>query len=136
MTYLAAYATILVVFGAIDAIWLSTMGPILYRPVLGDILLSSLRVPPAIAFYLIYPIGVVVFAVMPALRAESAGHALAMGALFGAFAYATYDLTNYATLKNWNLTITLADIAYGAAASGIAAAAAYFVARAAANWMA
>lgn len=111
MTYIVAYIASLIVFGALDAIWLTTMTSRIYRPVLGDILLSDLRVAPALAFYLLYPVGLVVFAAMPALRAGSAGTALAQGALFGLIAYATYDLTNYATLRSWTLQITLIDLA-------------------------
>ncbi len=108
MSYLIAYVVVLLVFGAIDAVWLTTMGPVIYRPALGDILATSLRVPPAIAFYLTFPIGVVVFAVLPALRAQAPITATTLALLFGALAYATYDLTNYATLRNWNLQITRA----------------------------
>ncbi|HWX84832.1 MAG TPA: DUF2177 family protein [Xanthobacteraceae bacterium] len=129
MTYAIAYVAVLAVFGAIDAAWLTTMGPLLYRPALGDILAQSLRVWPAIAFYLMYPIGVVVFAVLPGLRGPSATTAASLALLFGALAYATYDLTNYATLRNWTLQITVLDIGYGALASGIAATAAYFAVR-------
>jgi uncharacterized membrane protein len=130
MSYLIAYVVVLLVFGAIDAVWLTTMGPVIYRPALGDILATSLRVPPAIAFYLTFPIGVVVFAVLPALRAQAPITATTLALLFGALAYATYDLTNYATLRNWNLQISVLDIGYGALASGIAATAAYFAVRA------
>ena len=98
MTYVIAYVAVLIVFGTIDAVWLTTMGAILYRPALGDILAQSLRVAPAIAFYLTFPIGIVVFAVLPGLRAQSPLTAAALALLFGALAYATYDLTNYATL--------------------------------------
>jgi uncharacterized membrane protein len=135
MFYLATYLAVLVVFGVIDAAWLTTMGAVLYRPVLGDILAPSMRIAPALVFYLLYPVGLVVFAVIPALRAESAANALLYGALFGAIAYATYDLTNYATLRNWSLQITVVDIGYGAIASGIAATAAYFLIRAAGDWI-
>jgi uncharacterized membrane protein len=120
---------VLVVFGIIDAGWLSTMGNLLYRPTLGEILLPNLRVAPAIAFYAMYPIGVVAFAVLPSLRSGSLAAAFCSALLFGAIAYATYDLTNYATLRNWTLQITLADICYGAVASGIAATVATLVAR-------
>ena len=130
MTYLAAYLSALVVFGIVDAAWLSTMGNILYRPLLGDLLAPTVRIVPAIAFYLIYPVGVVVFVVLPALRDGSAmASTFLYGLLFGAIAYATYDLTNQATLRTWPLQITLADIAYGAAASGLAAMAALAVTR-------
>lgn len=129
MTYIVAYIASLIVFGALDAIWLTTMTSRIYRPVLGDILLSDLRVAPALAFYLLYPVGLVVFAAMPALRSGSAGTALAHGALFGLIAYATYDLTNYATLRSWTLQITLIDLAYGTVVAGLTALAAYQAAR-------
>jgi uncharacterized membrane protein len=129
MSALIAYVAVLIVFGAIDAVWLTTMGPVLYRPVLGDILEPSLRVAPAIAFYLMFPIGVVVFAVLPGLRAQAPMTAATLALLFGAMAYGTYDLTNYATLRHWTLQITVLDIGYGALASSIAATAAYFAVR-------
>jgi uncharacterized membrane protein len=129
MTYVIAYVAVLIVFGTIDAVWLTTMGAILYRPALGDILAQSLRVVPAIAFYLSFPIGIVIFAVLPGLRAQSPVTAATLALLFGALAYATYDLTNYATLRNWTLQITVVDIAYGALASSIAATVAFFAVR-------
>jgi uncharacterized membrane protein len=129
MTYLVAYVTTSVVFGIIDAGWLSTMGAILYRPALGDILLTNLRIAPAIAFYLLYPVGIVVFAVLPALRTDTLSTAFLLALLLGAIAYGTYDLTNYATLRNWTLPITLVDICYGAVTSGLAATAAFYLAR-------
>jgi uncharacterized membrane protein len=134
VTYIAAYACALFVFGVIDAAWLGTMGPILYRPLLGDILAPTLRMIPAIAFYLLYPLGVVVFAVLPGLRGDSAITALWHGLLFGVIAYGTYDLTNHATLRVWSLQITLADMAYGAVASGLAAVAAFYAVRLVVNW--
>ena len=129
MTYVVAYVAVMIVFGMIDAAWLTTMGPVLYRPALGDILAQNLRVVPAIAFYLMYPIGIVVFAVLPGLRAQSPLTAAALALLFGALAYATYDLTNHATLRNWTLQITVVDIGYGALASSIAATVGYFAVR-------
>src|ERR1700722_9260986 len=129
MTYVVAYVAVLIVFGMIDAVWLPNMGAILYRPALGDILTQQLRVVAGIAFYLAYPIGIVVFAVLPGLRAQSPLAAAALALLFGALAYATYDLTNYATLRNWTLQITVVDIGYGALASSIAATGAFFAVR-------
>lgn len=122
MIYALAYLTTLVLFAAVDISWLMTMGARLYKQTLGDILLPDVNIAPAIAFYLIYPAGLVYFAVIPALRSASSSDALMNGALFGLFAYATYELTNYATLRNWTLQITLLDIAYGAIASGAVAA--------------
>lgn len=129
MTYIVAYIASLVVFGVLDAIWLMTMTSRLYRPALGEILLGDLRIAPAIVFYFLYPVGLVVFAAMPALRSGSAGMALAYGALFGLLAYATYDLTNYATLRNWTLQITLIDLAYGTVVAALTSLAAYHAAR-------
>lgn len=134
MFYLATYFAILVPFGLLDAAWLSLMGPRLYRPTLDAILLPGVNVAPAVAFYLIYPIGILVFAVLPALKTGSVATALVNGALFGVLAYATYDLTNYATLRHWTLQLTLADMAWGTVASGAAATAAFYLGRMAASW--
>ena len=134
MSYLISYFAILLPFGLLDAAWLSLMGPRLYRPTLGDILLANVNVAPAIAFYLTYPIGILVFAVLPALKSESAASALIYGALFGGLAYATYDLTNHATLRNWTLQLTLADMAWGAIASGVAAVVAFYLTRTVGGW--
>jgi uncharacterized membrane protein len=129
MPYLAAYLTALIVFGGIDALWLSFMGPAVYRPVLAEILAPNLRLAPAITFYLAFPIGLVVFGVLPGLRSGALTSAFAFAVLFGALAYATYDLTNYATLRVWTLQITLLDVGYGALASGVAATLACLAAR-------
>jgi len=122
MTYAVSYALALVIFAAIDITWLVTMGGKLYRQTLGDILLTDLRMAPAAAFYLMYPAGLVIFAVAPALKSGSPAPALLYGALFGLFTYGTYELTNYASIRNWTLQITLIDIAYGVIASALAAA--------------
>ena len=122
MQLIAGYVAALIVFIVIDGIWLSVMGKLLYRPILGDILLANLRIAPAIVFYATFPVGIVTFAVVPALKSGSIGGAAALGLLFGALAYGTYDLTNYATLRNWNLQLTVLDISYGALATAAAAA--------------
>jgi uncharacterized membrane protein len=129
MVYLVGYVVALVSFGAIDALWLSVMGPLLYRPTLGDILLAELRIGPAIAFYLVYPLGVLVLVVLPALKSSSFAAAIGYGIVLGVVCYATYDLTNFATLRNWTLQLTLLDMTYGAIVSGLAAALAFWVAR-------
>ena len=121
IVYPLAYVTVTIVFVLLDAAWLTVMGPVLYKPALGDVLADKVRLAPAIVFYLLYPIGIAIFAVLPALRAGSVGHAAVYGALFGLFAYATYDLTNAATLRQWTTQITLADMAWGAIATGLAA---------------
>jgi uncharacterized membrane protein len=129
MPYIASYLAALVVFGVLDAIWLTTMASRLYRPALGEILLDNLRIAPALAFYFLYPVGLVLFAAMPAVRSGSAATALCHGALFGLLAYATYDLTNYATLRNWTVHITVIDLVYGTVVAAITSVAAYQAAR-------
>ena len=129
-----AYITALIVFVLVDAIWLSVMGNLIYRPILGDILLPSLRIAPAIVFYVMFPVGIVVFAVMPALKSGGIGGAIGCGLLLGAIAYGTYDLTNFATLRNWNLQLTVLDIVYGATATAAAAFAATLAVRFASSW--
>jgi uncharacterized membrane protein len=121
MPYLVAYVASMIVFLGLDAVWLSLMGPRLYRPILGDMLAQKLNAPAAIAFYAIYGLGVVVLAVAPALRENAGGKAALSGAVLGFVAYATYDLTNQATLRVWSTRLTLADMAWGAALTALAA---------------
>lgn len=113
-TVITAYLATGIAFLILDAIWLSTMADLLYRPLLGDKLAPQFHLAPAIVFYLIYVAGIVFFAVLPALESGGLGRAALNGAVLGLLAYATYDLTNQATLKDWPLSITLADIAWGA----------------------
>jgi len=121
IVYPLTYIIVTIIFVALDGAWLTIMGPAFYKPALGDMLVDKVRLAPAIVFYLLYPIGIEIFALIPALRYGSVGHAAVYGALFGLFAYATYDLTNAATLRQWTTQITLADIAWGAIATGLAA---------------
>ena len=129
MVKLLAYFATLVVFGVCDGLWLWTFSGRIYRPVLGDILLNDLRLAPAMAFYLLFPAGLTLLAVAPALPSGDWSTVLINGALLGALAYGTYDLTNYATLRNWTLEITLIDIAYGTAVAATASLAGFLAAR-------
>lgn len=113
MPHLLSYVVALVIVGALDVVWLHTMADRLYRSTLGDIMLKSANLPAAAVFYLLYPVGLVVFAIAPALKSGSVVTALVYGALFGAFTYGTYDLSNQATLRNWTTTLTLIDVAWG-----------------------
>lgn len=133
--YLLSYVIAFVLFAALDIVWLMLMGSALYRPVLGDMLAPAVRVVPALAFYVIYPIGLVVFAIAPALRSGSLLDALLLGALLGALTYATYDLTNFATLRNWTLQLTVIDIAYGGIVAGGVAGLTYLVAPPITDWL-
>jgi uncharacterized membrane protein len=122
MMYAIAYVLTFVIFVALDVAWLTTMGAKLYKQTLGGILVEDIRLLPALAFYLMYPAGLVLFAVAPGLKIGSASTALLYGALFGLFTYGTYELTNYATLRDWTLQLTVVDIAYGVVVSGLVAA--------------
>jgi uncharacterized membrane protein len=127
MIYPVAYFTTLVVFVLVDMAWLGTMASRLYRPTLGDIMLTDVNLPAGVAFYLIYPVGLAIFAVLPALKSGSLGQAMLSGALFGFFTYMTYDLTNQVTLRNWTTQITLLDAGWGTLLGMIAAAAGFWV---------
>ncbi len=122
--YAIAYVSTAVVFLALDAVWLGTMADRLYRPAMGSIMLERFALAPAAAFYLIYIAGVVVFAVAPALQSGRWTTALGYGAMLGLLAYATYDLTNQATLKDWSWTVTIADLCWGTFVTAVSAAAA------------
>jgi uncharacterized membrane protein len=121
MRYLLAYVATGISFAALDAVWLSLMTSRLYRPVLQDIMAARVRIAPAIAFYLLYILGLIIFAVAPGLTAGRWSTALWRGALFGLFTYMTYDLTNQATLKTWSTAVTAADLGWGMVASAAAA---------------
>jgi uncharacterized membrane protein len=100
--YVVSYAAALVVFLAADMVWLGTMVGRIYRPALGDILAPTVNLPPALFFYLIYPVGF--------------------------FTYATYDLSNFATLRNWTFQVTVIDIVWGTLLGAMTAAVASYVA--------
>ena len=119
-TVLVSHLATLVAFLALDAVWLSRMADVLYRPTMGDMMLDGFRLAPALIFYAIYVVGLVHFGVGPGLRGGAMA-TLGNAALFGLVAYATYDLTNQATLRNWSTTLTLADLAWGTFASAAAA---------------
>ncbi|WP_213957428.1 MULTISPECIES: DUF2177 family protein [unclassified Variovorax] len=124
-----AYFATAVVFLSLDALWLVTMADRLYRPALGDLMLQQFAIGPALAFYAIYFTGIVVFAIAPALQAGRGRLAFGLGALLGLVAYATYDLTNQATLKDWPLQVTLADLVWGTFVTAVSATAAFAITR-------
>lgn len=126
--YLIAYAAAALAMLCLDGVWLTLTANTLYRPLLGDIMLPGFRLAPAIVFYALYVAGIVIFAVNPALAAGRWTTALTYGALLGFFCYATYDLTNQATLKNWSTIVTVADMSWGTFLTACAATAAYLAA--------
>jgi uncharacterized membrane protein len=130
MIYVVAYFAAATVFLLLDFLWLGFVAKTFYRQEIGALLLEKFNKTAAIGFYLIFVVGVVIFAVLPALQAGSWKTALLYGALFGFFTYATYDMTNLATLKGWSFPVTVVDIAWGAFLTGISALAGYLATRA------
>lgn len=121
---IAAFGATAIIFGLLDAIWLTRVGPRLYRPEIGELLMDGWRPVPALVFYGLYMVGIQIFAISPALTAGKWQVAAQWGALFGFFCYMTYDLTNHATMKIWSLKITVLDIIWGSFATGFSAGAA------------
>jgi uncharacterized membrane protein len=124
LKYLITYLGAGVSIAALDAVYLTLAGQKVYRPLLDYALADKPKMPAAVAFYLMYVLGVVVLAILPNKDAGLGKTALT-GALLGAFAYATYDLTNQATLKVWATRITLIDICWGTVLTGLGASAGY-----------
>ena len=119
--FAVAYATTLVVFLAMDFVWLTLMTPRLYQPDIGPLMAAQPNMIAVVAFYALFMIGLVVFAILPALERGGWRRAASLAALFGFLAYATYDLTNLATLRGFTVRLTVADMAWGAVASAVAA---------------
>lgn len=130
MSYAISYLATGLTFLVMDAFWLTFMAGRFYKPQLGDMMADKVNFAPAILFYLLYVLGIVVFAVLPALTSGDWTTALAFGALFGLIAYSTYDLTNHATLRNWPALVSLVDIAWGTLLTAVSATAGLLVTQA------
>ncbi len=113
MEFLKHYLTAAAIFVAIDAVWLTVVAGKFYKKELGELLVPKPNLKPAAVFYALYIIGMVVFAINPALSQDSLSFVVGHAALFGLCMYATYDLTNHSTLKNWPAKITYVDLAWG-----------------------
>jgi uncharacterized membrane protein len=119
--YAVTFVAVLIAFAAIDSVWIGTVAAPLYKSTLGPAMLEKFRPAPAIVFYLLQIVGMMVFVVPPHAGAQSLGRTALFGALYGLFTYSTFDLTNYAILRNWTLMLTLTDIAWGCVLSAGAA---------------
>ncbi|MBD3362779.1 DUF2177 family protein [Candidatus Dojkabacteria bacterium] len=124
-TYLATTP----IFFAIDLIWLGLIARNMYQKYIGHLMADKVNWVSAIFFYLAYILGIIIFAVNPANKENSWTKALLLGSLFGFFTYATYDLTNLATLKNWPLTMTIIDIIWGIFITSLTAVAAFYISK-------
>ena len=112
--YLKVYLLTLAGFLAMDMVWLVVVARGFYRERLGFLLSDQPNWWAAISFYLLFVVGLLVFVIVPAMEAGSLRKALLLGAFFGLVTYATYDLTNHATIKNWPWIVTLVDMTWGA----------------------
>ena len=127
--YIKLYALTVPVFFAIDMLWLGVIAKGFYRRKLGFILSPEINWAAAITFYLIFIVGILIFAVRPAVNNNSWIQAVVLGALFGFFTYATYDLSNLATIKNWPLVVVVADIVWGMCLCTLTALLSYLISR-------
>lgn len=122
-----SYILTTIVFLIIDLVWLGFIAKDLYRKYLGKFLSDEVNWTAAIIFYLIYIVGISVFAIYPAVNKDSVFQAIILGGLFGFFAYATYDLTNLATLKGWPLTIVFIDIIWGIVLTALVSVSGFYI---------
>lgn len=126
----ALYGITTLVFFAIDFVWLTVATPRIYQPALGTapdgLLKAQPNLPVAAAFYLFYVVGILALAVFPGLREGALMGAVWRGALFGLLAYATYDLTNLATIEGWPVSVSIIDMIWGTSLNAAVAAAGYY----------
>ena len=127
MRFVVAYIVTAIVFLGLDTLWLTQVALGMYRRELGTLLLDKPNLPIAGLFYLLFVVGIVVLAILPALNGGTWINALLLGAVLGLVAYGTYDITNLSTLKNWSMTVTLADLAWGTVLTAVSATAGYLV---------
>jgi uncharacterized membrane protein len=121
--HVAGYLAAVVMIVALDMLWLGLIAKAMYQQAIGHLMAAQPKLLPASAFYVLYAAGLMIFAVMPHAGDAGWSKAVLTGALFGFFAYATYDLSNLATLRNWPVDLTLVDMAWGTLLSAAAAAA-------------
>jgi uncharacterized membrane protein len=114
---------------ALDLLWLGVVARGFYARHMGDLISPQVRWLPALLFYLLYMVSVVVFVVMPATERRSLAWAAGMGAFFGLSAYATYDLTSLALIRGFPVVVVVVDLAWGMVLTAIAASAGYYVSR-------
>ena len=129
LKYCIAYAATATTFLLVDLVWLGLVAKGFYRSNIGALMADEINIPAAVTFYLAYIVGIVIFAISPAFESGSWRASLIMGALFGFFAYATYDMTNLATLRDWPVAVVVVDMAWGTFLTGLSATAGFFAAK-------
>ena len=126
--FLKLYLIAIPVFFVLDILWLGVVARGFYQDQIGHLLRERVNWGAAVAFYLVFLAGVVVFVVLPAIERQSLQHALVYGALFGLVTYAAYDLTNLAVARDWPLAVTVVDMAWGAALTATVSGVTYWLA--------
>ena len=127
MNYIKMYIIAFVIFLAIDAIWLGLVAPKFYKSQIGHLMSEKPNLIAALVFYLLFVVGVVYFVVAPGIEAQSVSKILVAGALFGFMTYATYDLTNLATLRDWPIKVTIIDLIWGTSLSTLIGLGTYYI---------
>jgi len=125
--FAVAYGISFVLFLGIDMIWLQLIAKNFYANKLGELLNPKPSLVIALIFYVLFPLGIAIFTVLPAFKTGSWSTVLGLSALFGMIAYMTYDITNLVTLKGWPVSITLIDIAWGTFVTAATALATYYL---------
>jgi len=121
------YFVTLAVFTAVDLLWVGAISRRLYRRNLEGLLRAKFNVVPAVVFYLLYVVGLMIFVIVPAFNNISLGQAMGMGVLFGGFTFGTYALANLALIRDWSLLIVLVDLIEGMFVTGVACTVAFYV---------
>lgn len=129
MKLILSYVLTTLVFFAIDITWIGLVAKKFYWDNMGDILKDDVNWAAALIFYLMYIVGIFVFAILPAVENDSVKHAIFYGALFGFLAYATYDLTNLATLKGFPMKVAVVDMIWGTILTATVSTAGYYITR-------
>lgn len=127
-----SYLLTTLVFFVVDMLWLGLIAKNIYRKYLGALLSETVNWAAAFIFYLLFIAGIFIFVIYPSIEKQSPGRAVVLGAIFGLITYATYDLTNLATVKDWPLIITVVDLIWGMVLTTIVSTAGFFIGK----WMA
>ncbi|MBN2540094.1 MAG: DUF2177 family protein [Bacilli bacterium] len=127
MTFLKMYLVAFVVFLAVDAVWLTFVANKFYKEHLGFLMKETPNYVAALIFYLVFIVGLVYFVIQPGIDAQSISKIIIGGLLFGFITYATYDLTNLATVKDWPIIVTIVDLAWGSVLSTVISVATYYL---------
>lgn len=128
--YLKLYVIILTLLIILDAIWIGVVAKNFYLNNLGHLMRPDIQWMAAIIFYLIYAFGILFLVILPSLKEKSLSKAILYGSLLGLICYATYDLTNLATLKGWPFLVTFVDLIWGTIFTALVATLTFFIARA------